>query len=231
MSDMGLGCVKTPKSKAEVLRLPRGVRFSLSLNSGPQRGEPHASKTVTDLRTTVGRHLRWNGLLPENHVVRRKRDSGLRVLGPHVATWLEPTRIVQSSGFEVQVWEVAAIVKPLMIDARPALRAKVATHASIGASADKVGRLHPSDVNLGILKNDGHAKCTCGLLLTNRAVARVDESGAPQDFVPNRTALASALIVSPHPLIPSLPKTLQQVSAVSSDIRAMTCHHRLVSKG
>jgi hypothetical protein len=107
-------------------------------------------------------------------------------------------RIVQCSGLEVQVWNVALVVEPLVIDARPALATKIATRTLATTRANKMSRLCPLDVNLGILKDNSHAKGTPGLPLANRAVAGPNHSGPPKHFVPNRAALAPALIVASH---------------------------------
>jgi hypothetical protein len=137
-------------------------------------------------------------LLPENDIISRELDPRLRVLSPEVATRFKPTRIVQGSWFEIQEWKVALIVEPLMIEARSALGAEVATRASVQTLADKVIRLRPSYFNLEVLKNNGHRKGTPRLLLANRAMARPNESGAPHDFVPDCAALAPARIVVLH---------------------------------
>src|SRR5262249_14726267 len=71
-------------------------------------------------RTIVSRDFLGSRLLLENYIIRSKRDPRLCVLGPHVTAGSKPTRIVQCSGLEVQVWNVALIVEPLVIDARPA---------------------------------------------------------------------------------------------------------------
>src|SRR6516162_295454 len=78
------------------------------------------------------------GLLPENDIISRELDPRLRVLSPEVATRFKPTRIVQGSWFEIQEWKVALVVEPLMIEARSALGAEVATHPFVQTLADKV---------------------------------------------------------------------------------------------
>jgi hypothetical protein len=97
-------------------------------------------------------------LLPENDIIRRELDPRLGVLGPGVATRFKPTRIVQGSWFEIQEWKVALVVEPLMIEARSALGAEVATHPFVQTLADKVIRLRPGHFNFEVLKNNGHRK-------------------------------------------------------------------------
>ena len=110
--------------KADIATTARNVGYwpiADIASRGAYPGRPHSK---WKLRTMVSRGFFGSRLLLEYHIIRSEPDTRLCVLGPHVAAGFKPTRIVQCTGLEVQEWNVALIVEPLMIDAGPALGAK-----------------------------------------------------------------------------------------------------------
>jgi hypothetical protein len=146
-----------------------------------------------------------------------------------VATRFKPTRIVQGSWFEIQEWKVALIVEPLMIQARSALGAEVATHPFVQTLADKVIRLRPGHFNLEVLKNNGHRKGAPRLFLANCAMARPNVSGSSRDFVPDCAALAPARILALHLSYPP-PKALRAYYDMPIFAASRNNHSRVFSR-